>query len=108
MALTICAPLGAVLLFFSRSTVPGQSMATSTDIAAVASADRFEAAHACSRIDLRLRAVPWTLENGRVRRDRLGIDRTGQLRARQESLAKYLVEIRSKVLQMFEILPDAR
>jgi fatty acid desaturase len=35
-------------------------MATSTDIAAVASADRFEAAHSCLRIDTRLRAVPWS------------------------------------------------
>jgi hypothetical protein len=98
-------------------------MAMSTDIAALASADRLKAAHACSRIDPRLRAVPWsgllplrrrevahelTLSLPWLRSDRPGIDRTGQLRVLQESLGKYLVEIGSKVLHMFRILPDAR
>jgi fatty acid desaturase len=35
-------------------------MATSTDIAALASADPLRAAHTCSRIDPRLRAIPWS------------------------------------------------
>jgi fatty acid desaturase len=35
-------------------------MATRTDIAALASADRLKAAYPCSRIDTRLRAVPWS------------------------------------------------
>ena len=43
----------------------------------------------------------------RARPDRPGIDRTGKLRVRQEFLAKYLVEMGSKVLQMFGTLLDA-
>jgi hypothetical protein len=43
----------------------------------------------------------------RARPDRPGIDRTEKLRVRQESLAKYLVKMGSKVLQMFGTLLDA-